>query len=248
MSKFKRYIKTLAYLCVAIFALMLAVGVFTRTDFFKENAKEVICREIQGRIEAKLELGTVEGNFLTNIILKGVRLKGPEGQILCADGIRIDYFIPALVRRICYIRRLSLQGPTLTLVRDEAGIWNYQGLTPKMVERETDAKDAPGSWSVVVKNIKVEDGFLSIIDHKESKEQPAIQDIKSINLSAYLDLSAENGGDRATFVFENASFEVASPALRISKASGRISFDGEDVVIDCLELHTENPEDPNHLL
>lgn len=240
-TKFGKFAKILGYASIILFVILVILGIFTQSDFFKERAKTLITQEIQKKTQSRLVLGKIGGNFLTNIVLREVQLVGTEGELFYAHRINIGYFLPALFKKTFYIRELSLYNPRLILVRDEAGVWNYQKLTSqKIAKKEADTTSTPSSWNVVVKNIKVRGGFLAIVDHKHRGKQPLTQDIRFINLSAHLDFSTQNDQRQAIFSFKGVSFECIKPSLKVIRSRGKVIFDGTDLVINYLKLHTEN--------
>ncbi|MDY6864005.1 MAG: hypothetical protein SV062_13590, partial [Thermodesulfobacteriota bacterium] len=119
-------IRVFSYTLAILFVMVLSLLVFLQSDFSRERIKRLIVYEIQNRMQCQLVLENIEGNILTNIILKRVKLNVGKEKIFDVHQIKINYFLPALFGRTLYIRDICLYRPRTALIKDKTENWNYQ--------------------------------------------------------------------------------------------------------------------------
>ena len=114
-----------------IFALLLLVALavphFLDVDRYRGTIADAIARQTglkvtMGKIQARLLPGvglTVQGFHIAN------PAGFPEGDLLSADGLRVNVAIGPLLHRIVHVNSVNLVHPKLSLISEDNGKDNY---------------------------------------------------------------------------------------------------------------------------
>jgi len=186
----------------AVLAVMVAAGLFWVSRYLQSpEFKQFVLGAARASLGADVKIDNINVSVFSGVSLKGVAVANPEGypgQLLTADAFVLRYRLLPLLRRRVEIEEVSLRKPTIELVRDDKGQWNYEKLAAK-TEQPTPAGAPPkaptstkpsaksGNFEISLSKLLMTDGNVVLLSDK-NKELLKVQDI---NLSSSLTMAAD---------------------------------------------------------
>ncbi len=134
---------------IVLVGLLLLV---LQTSWGAEQVRRLIERQVNVHLQGgRLEIGTLQGNFVRTLALYDVALRDTSGRVLLAlDSLEIAYVPEALLfdRRV-HLRRVRLIRPRLELTQQPDSTWDLLRLfatAPDTMETKAEAGAAPDLW------------------------------------------------------------------------------------------------------
>jgi len=130
------------YILIVVVTLgLLAVGgvyVVARPVWVRERVRDVLAQELANRTGREVQVGEIEGNLLTGIIVNDLAIAEKQhladGVVLGAESVRIKYNLLAVLRgeiaAAASVEQVDLYKPYAKVVRDETGIINLTRIFP----------------------------------------------------------------------------------------------------------------------
>jgi len=152
--------------------------------FPDEEVRGLLIDEVERRTGLRIEVGDLQINVLSGLMLRDVRLGPPPGFVhhpLKVDGIGIEYDLTDLLEGRLLIRRLRLFRPQLVIEMDGQGRSNLQVLVEGSQARRQEAKgdvEADETQLIVeLEDVQVVDLSLRLVGG------PVQADLKGLELS-----------------------------------------------------------------
>ncbi len=126
--------KALKIVLVIVLALVLVVagGLFYLARFVNTPAfKDELLSAAREATGTDVKIGAMNVSIFRGIDLHDVTIGNPEGfagELLTAKSFALHYRLWPLVRKRVEVETLALDSPVITLVKNEAGDWNYDKL------------------------------------------------------------------------------------------------------------------------
>lgn len=140
--------------------------------------------------------------FLLTLDAKNFSLKGPDGEPLAGIGrLFLRFELGGLFDKTARFREFFLENPSINLVIDENGAFNFAQLAPqsseKPVSNDSQSTNSKSTQSdparVILENFAITNGLITITDRRVSSPASlAINDI-SLDLKALSTLRGRNG-------------------------------------------------------
>jgi uncharacterized protein involved in outer membrane biogenesis len=220
--------KTTFVIAGGIVALIVIAIVFTLVSFNIDSYRskiETAASETTGldvRIKGKMRLSL----FPFGLSVKDLHVAGKGGEILSLERIKLQAELMPLLRRQLKVTGCDLVRPTITIVKDVQGKYNFQS-----AER---SKGGPGT-SLSLHTFKLSKGTLAYLDQRTGEKT----ELKEINL-VLKDLSvADTSGE----IIKNISFtgsmdckQVLQTPFRIDNIKGPVKADKGVFIIKPLTM------------
>lgn len=206
---------------VAVGALILAAAavVFVQTDVGRRFLTSQVLKLVNSQINGTFTCDDVRIDVFRGVVIDGPRLTVQGQTLLDAEQIQAAYDIAALVGHTTAVNAFKLVRPTINLLRDTSGVWNFSRLS---TSTDTTAS-APSKFVLRLRDVSITDGTLHV-DDRTSPQGPitsfdpahlALTNLQ-LNLSTLIDL----GKREYTAVVEHLSFaDKRSPQLQVDHAS-----------------------------
>ncbi len=202
---------------MAVFSLLAwLVLVFVFPD---EKVQNLLIDEVERRTGLRIEVGDLQLNILSGLMLRDVRLGPPSGFVhhpVKVDGIGIEYDLTDLLEGRLLIRRLRFFRPQLVIEMDGQGRSNLQVLAEGAKARRQAAKEDAGGdetqLAVELEDVQVVDLSLRLVGG------PVQADLKGLELS----LKGSVAGVQATTLL--AGLNLPAPELPNLEIPGRASI------------------------
>src|SRR5919108_6101044 len=127
-----------------IVLLLLVVGAlaFTQTGYFKVLLERTVEKAVSGSTGQELEIGKVEGNFISGIRVKDVSLKVEGETFIYLKELLVGYSLPYMLNSSVLfsqgvpVDKVSFTDLSVNLIQYEDGSWNFNKLGTKKEEKE----------------------------------------------------------------------------------------------------------------
>jgi AsmA protein len=206
--------KLLLVLAVGVAVLVLAVAVlFMVVDaddfrgFVETRAEEVLGRDVRlGEID--LSLVPVFGLQVNDVAVAARPAEG-EGDLLSLSSLRIGARLLPLLEKRLEVTSVELVEPSINLVRDDEGRWNFDLGAGEEAPGETAPPAEPGEApEVKVDVIRVTGGRLSLRDASRNPSQPLEVALTDLGLEI-----SDFGGETFHLAVEKGKLDVADAAI-----------------------------------
>ncbi len=114
-----------------------AVYLAGQSRWARAQLRAVIAEQLAQRSGREVQVGTVEGNLLTGVVINGLAIAAgdhlADGVVLAAERIRVDYDLFAIIRGrppLACIPRVEIDRAYADVARDEQGIINLTQIFP----------------------------------------------------------------------------------------------------------------------
>lgn len=241
MKVVKTILKVVAVSAGIFFLLLIIVATITQTNFFKDRLRTIVVSYLSTKANVQLHLGIIRGNFVTGLEIDSLAIDYGEVKLLSTGPITIEHDPLALLKKSIVVNRLTVQHPSITLIRSLTGEWNFA----KLLGSSGDTSHGGFDWSIILKNVEIKDGTVSLIDfaslaspdHDPSRPGEveyhnfALHDVK-------LNLSAAIRTDNISAVIHSASFSSVTPEFQLSQFSGEFKADREGIGMHNVVIQT----------
>ena len=159
----RRLYRLLVVLAVIAVVGVLAVWIFTNTDFGRERVRRFALSALGGATHGVVKIGAVRGNLLTGATFVGVSITDSAGRpFFKADSLSGRYVLRGLIAKRINLDDLVIYRPQVVVEKLPGGEWNYRRLWP--VDKPTGPVDTTRGWGDWVKftNVSVIEGDIVV--------------------------------------------------------------------------------------
>jgi hypothetical protein len=206
---------------VAVATLILAAlaVVFVQTETGRRFLTSQVLNLVNSQINGTFICDDVRIDVFHGVVVERPRLS-VQGQILLdAEQIRVAYDIAALVGHTTAVNALHIVRPTVNLIRDSSGVWNFSRLS---ASTDTTAA-APSKLVLRLRDVSIKDGTIHVDDRTSPQGSTTSFDpahLALTNLQLSLSTLIDLGKREYTAVVEHLSFvDKRSPQLQIDHMS-----------------------------
>ncbi len=241
----------LKYILIIVVGLGILAGVglyvAARPIWVRERVRDILAQELANRTSREVQVGQIEGNLLTGIIVNDLAIAEKEGLsegvVLGAERVRIKYDLMAVLRgqvaAAASVEQVDLYKPYAKIVRDEAGRINLARIFPPAKVLVPPEKRFAGKVVVHDAIIDLEDQTLLA---KEGKSLPLrlteVQGEVAVNPHGPLNVTLQASNDAGRFT----SAEIE---LRADTEKRIFSMEGSVVGLDApwwYDLFVQSPQ------
>lgn len=125
---------------LVVLGILAGVGLYValRPRWVRERVRDIVAQELANRTGREVQVGQIEGNLLTGIILNNLAIAERErlsdGVVLGAARVRIKYNLMAVLRgqvaAAASVEQVDLYQPYVKIIRDEVGEINLTRIFP----------------------------------------------------------------------------------------------------------------------
>ena len=158
----------LVVLAVAAYGVHL-VGKLNTPAFQKE-----VLDQAEAALGASVRVKEMDISLFSGVTLKGIAIANPApfaGNLLTADAFVLRYRLRPLLAGRLEVERVALEKPTLGLVMDARGVFNYERLGRSASRSPTTKPTAAVAvpLRIVLKQLAVEEASVVMTDHKAAR-------------------------------------------------------------------------------
>jgi len=219
---------------IVVVALLVLLNAPPTTRFVVNKLLPKINQKLNGR----LTVTGVSGSLLSNLQLRGVTLRDPEGQVvLQADRVNVSYSVWDLVHGRIALGPLLLERPIVRLLKDHPG---EQYSILRVFQSEDSSSTKAGSVDLTIQDVTLRDGAVvatvwrqPAAPQLEQAQQLDTVQLQNVNVSfPLIHYSSGPTLERAAIVeIAAARAYLADPELELDELQGEARMRGDSMVI-----------------
>jgi hypothetical protein len=221
--------------------LSLLVGLFIglwlvlNNETASRQAIAMTMPRVNALIPGEIRYSSFHGAIGSTVVLEGVEVFDDRGQLcLRARRLEAEWDVWDLTRTTVDLRTVRLEEPEILISLRRDGTVNLvSAFTPP---REDSGADSASAWTVVLRELSLVRGSLSLDD--EDSSQPSLE-LENMSLGA----SYRFGGDKQSVRVDDLVASLVAPlALPELKLSGALSLDEEGLAASGVEISWRETE------
>lgn len=163
---------------------MVGLYVIVQTDAFREWFRPVLIEQINKQIKGKVYFSDMRLDIFKGVILHDVSLTAAGDTVLRAGDLAVSYTLEALLKKSISIGTLTLDHPTIKILRSKDGTWNVEHILHPVPE---DPTKPPFDWQITLGNFELCGGSIRIVDSLDMIAKPgqfnfSDLDIRNVNV------------------------------------------------------------------
>jgi autotransporter translocation and assembly factor TamB len=225
MTRWKlQLFRAVGWLAVLATLACATLAAATQTAWFKDWLRGYVVRMASDQLNGALSIGELRGNLISGIELHAVAVSMNGRRVLSIDNVRASYTLGTLIRQGIVIDDVEVTRPVVAISRDESGSgWDLSRLV------RTGSSDQPAQRrTFLIRHVVVSQGSLSITSERTTQ----LDHIDAALSSLYVP-------DPFKVTIEHLSFVSPETEIALHQASGAIAFDQGDLVLDRLQIQTD---------
>lgn len=159
--------KSLIIIISLLIILVLAIYIFIQTNSFKNILVSTINSAVNSAIDQEFNISGIEGNIISNITFKDIRLIVDDKPLLKIDKLTTEYSLPllfsVLFRGDIPLNNTKLIGTEINLHRNSGGVWNFDRIKEKD-DTDEDKEEKKGLVNLYLNNSYIDDLTLTVDD------------------------------------------------------------------------------------
>lgn len=174
IQKPKKKFRFFSYLILSVSILLLFLTLIvsvTQTSFFRSWLKDYLVDTVNESFAEKqssLTIGSLEGNFFSEIIISNAVLKVKQDEMVKFDRLKVNFNIFGLLNKNIQVTEAVLSSPSVNFTRilgnKGDSVWNFAHL----FSSEDTAKDTSEfDWKISVHRLRIENLNLVMLGSKE---------------------------------------------------------------------------------
>ena len=206
---------------IFLFLILTFVG-FTQTRSFKSFLRTFILNHANSVITGNLQIGQIDGNLATGLILNDVTVSESGQQVFAASRIEVRYDPIAFFFKHIAISLAAIASPNIHLWRTKNGIFTLDQLFVK-----TSPDTAASSWTIDIKDIELTDARLEFIDSlRISRRESGITEFPPAGVVDYARVRLDSVRLNASLLVNPGSVEARIRLLSFHSRAPEFTLEG----------------------
>ncbi|MCB0832948.1 MAG: translocation/assembly module TamB domain-containing protein [Bacteroidetes bacterium] len=118
----KIFLKTVSYSSLAVLGIVLLTLVLSQTGFFRSFLLSTIVSEVNTQLNGRIEVQELQGNFFSNLTLKGLRISMGDTSVVELEELGLSYDVLSILDKKITIHEVRLVHPAMYVFEDSTGI------------------------------------------------------------------------------------------------------------------------------
>jgi len=239
----KKVSKILLYFFLTFIVTVLVVATYTQTGAFRSNVRSALYEIIKNNLNASVYLGEISGNLVTGFTIDTVLIYVDNAPFIECGRIGVKYNILDVLDKDIRIDTLTIENPTVHLIRWQDGSWNVDHLSAAPTSQDT----TPTPWKISAGKIRLSHASFRLIDSTgEVNKSVVIDGRKSINYSnivlddIYLFASASYSSENIRANIERLSFTAPKEEFTLVSLSADCLYSKDTARVSNLIIQTPN--------
>ncbi len=214
--------KGILYILVLSVIAGTALFLFLQTRPARDWARRALVTQLEKATHARVHIGELRGNLLTDVALADVRITAPSKSdpTYTAKRISVSYYLPMLLFRTIDIYRLQIDGFNGEAIRRPDGTWNFASLIPKESDSGHAAETVKTGFTLKIHRLIVHRSRFILSD--QTGAETVRHRFEQIECRSRLTV-----GRAVAANISHISFTSDKPPLTLRDLSGRVVYDIE---------------------
>jgi uncharacterized protein involved in outer membrane biogenesis len=216
-----------------IVVVIVGLTIFVKSYLRSDRLKAIIIPKIEDYTGRKASIGNIDVSLFKGIDVEGISLmdKGGKAEFLKVREFVLNYSLLPLLHKQLVIKKIEVVAPSVALVREKDGTYNFSDILEKSKAGEKEAKPAGTEeggvpFSVVTDKITVSDATMTFSDEQGT--------IPQVSLVADIDLKVVAEKDAASEI--SGKVNVKALTMKVDESEiqnvGTIGIDKNVITFD----------------
>jgi autotransporter translocation and assembly factor TamB len=158
----------------------------------RDAALQAILRSVSNALRGDLEVGSIQGSFLSSLVLQNIVIKDEQGRVIGhIEALRLSYDLLSLLRLRLIVHEIDIVHPRFTITEEPDGVLNLsQALASKQPRQPTTGEEPPRFGlpvAIVVENLRLRDGEMAL----GLSALPGVRQVTGLQLALQAQLDAQ---------------------------------------------------------
>ncbi len=236
----KKIFKICVFFVLLTVIIIAGLSIFIRAYLTEDRLKALIVPEVEKSLGRKVEIGAINVSLLKGIVVKDFSIKEQDQKtdFVKAGEFVLRYHLMPLLHKQIVISEIRLVDPSIEVIRDKAGQYNYESLYVLQAGKTKQArpkkgagtKAAAASLALTVDSVVIRDGHVKFRDERG--------ELPSVDTRTDCSLSLKMGKDIKSTIFSGSmEFDANLKYQKVaSKIKGSIKFDNKRAQLGIVTL------------
>ncbi len=227
-----------------IVVVIIGLTIFVKSYLRSDKLKAIILPKIEEFTGRKASIGNIDVSLFKGIDVEDISLmdKDGKGEFVKVRGFVLNYSLLPLLHKQLVIKKVEVVSPSIALVREKEGLYNFSDIIQKVKEGKKEEKPAGAEeglpFSVVTDKIAVHDATVTFTDE--------VGVIPPVSLASDIDLKVV--AERGAAPEISGKVNVKELTMKVGdgeiKSSGTIGIEKDVIAFD---LSSKIEKDTIHL-
>jgi hypothetical protein len=223
----KRFAVIVLRVILGLLLVALLLAAFSQTQLFRNRLRALALSNLQSFLTADVYLGELRGNLIAGFSIDSLSVTLDGIPIVATNSVELRYNIFGIPGKTLSLSTLTLDHPTLRLLRSKDGRWNVARMIRPLQQDTTRINPEPPTtpWTIDLHSLEIKQGLVLLVDSTALRGQ------------------AEDAGvvDYRNFMVRNVNLAMAGRVTREEKdvSINKLSFDLEDPSLHLKSLTCE---------
>lgn len=237
----KKVSKILLYSFLTFIVSVIVVATYTQTGAFRSNLRSALYEIIKNNLNASVYLGEISGNLVTGFTIDTVMIYVDNAPFIECGRIGVKYNILDVLDKDIRIDTLTIENPSVHLIRWQDSSWNVDHMSVSPASRDT----TPTQWKISARKIRLINASFRLIDSTgEVNKSVVIDGRKSINYSnivlkeMYLSAGASYSSESIRANIERLSFVAPKEQFTLLSLSADCLYSKDTARVSQVRIQT----------
>ena len=227
----KKRVKIIIFtVSIPLILILLFIG-FLQTSTAKNIVKKIIVNKLNQLLvnEVKFNIENIDGNFISNLEIKNVKLSRENKKIVSVRKITIDYNLGKILAKKITINKFLIDDIDFKLQQNEEQNWNFENLFVIDSSETTKIKTEKSfKWDIALEDFSINNTNVNIDTDLKNGFIP--NQIRNLNIS----LKAHISEKKSKLNLNKFSFQTLNPNFKIQNIELEAYQKNQKMVLDTL--------------
>lgn len=232
-------LKLLGIIAAVIVLILSGLSVAVKSYLKSDKLKALIIPKIEEATGRKVNIGEINVSLFKGIVIKDMNLKEQDGKtdFVAAKGFVLDYSLAALLKKQIMINKIELDSPSIKVVKNIDGTYNFSDIIEKTKaakkeekpakEKKEEKKSEAMPLSIIADTVSIKNAVAEFVDRTK-----ALPDIKAnADIIASLAPGADGKPELAKGVVDIKSLNLDNKGIK-TQTSGKIDIRKTDIAFN----------------
>ncbi len=156
MKYVKKILRLLSFTIAGVLLVMLGLLISLQNGMLNNRIATLISEQGSKSLDARVEVGSVEGNPLQLFSLNDILIERNDSTVLSLERLRINYRLGRLLREELFINGLRLENMKLNGTQRKDSSWSFMEVLPPSPQKPKAKTQKPSNWKISVNRFLID--------------------------------------------------------------------------------------------
>ncbi|NUN69317.1 MAG: hypothetical protein HUU02_06355, partial [Bacteroidetes bacterium] len=238
----KRVSKIALYSILSVLLTAGGLALFTQTPMFRETLRSTLYTFLENEVNADIYIGEINGNLFTGLTVDTVMMYVDGAPFVEAGALSVKYDLLDLLKDRITVDTLTLENPSLHLIRRKNGEWNVNRLSKTPPSTDTTVSPlvvTAGKLRIINAEFHLVDStgaFDSVMTDRNGNRSINYSDLHLEKVN--IDLSGRYSADDLTARLRHLSFSARRERFTLLAMSADVKRTKDSSIVKDLTIAT----------